>query len=301
MNQHSHEKTHYTIGQVADITGLSKDTIRKWEQRYQFMTPERLENGYREYEQEHIDLLLQIQKYIREGMTTKLAVSMALNTQKKMDNLQKSDVLPLQNNSFFIKLLEAGNVFDEVEITRILTRAHQELGLKSFLREVIVPFLQEVGERWESKQWFEHQEKVSSAAVRDYLAHIRRSYPQSAEAPLVLGACLPGEFHEIPLQILLLETLLAGYQTFLIGSSPTLDTIKVLVKKLQPSTVLLSATTDKIMRDSSDVLKELDEFAEQQQMSKFFIGGSGANKYYTNLSLNNIQLAYSLDAILMKN
>ena len=40
------------IKDVAEMTGLSEQQIRKWENRYHIVKPERLANGYRVYSQE---------------------------------------------------------------------------------------------------------------------------------------------------------------------------------------------------------------------------------------------------------
>ena len=50
----------YTIQQVAEMTGLSKQVIRKWEDRYSIIQPERLENGYRIYSSEEVALLKKV-------------------------------------------------------------------------------------------------------------------------------------------------------------------------------------------------------------------------------------------------
>ena len=53
----------YTIQQVAEMTGLSKQVIRKWEDRYSIIQPERLENGYRIYSREEVALLKKVVQY----------------------------------------------------------------------------------------------------------------------------------------------------------------------------------------------------------------------------------------------
>ena len=49
--------TRYPIRAVAKITGLSLDTLRAWERRYQAVVPERSDRG-RQYGPEHIERLL---------------------------------------------------------------------------------------------------------------------------------------------------------------------------------------------------------------------------------------------------
>ena len=48
----------YRIKSVAKFTGLSTHAIRKWEERYQLLTPVRSENGYRLYFEDDIQLLM---------------------------------------------------------------------------------------------------------------------------------------------------------------------------------------------------------------------------------------------------
>ena len=56
------KKLTYSIQQVAEMTGLSKQVIRKWEDRYGIITPQRLDNGYRIYSPEEVALLKKIIK-----------------------------------------------------------------------------------------------------------------------------------------------------------------------------------------------------------------------------------------------
>ncbi len=70
----NHSDYYYTISQVSHITGLTKETTRKWEQRHQLIQPTRLENGYRQYTQSDVLRLLQIQHYIRDGATIRSAM-----------------------------------------------------------------------------------------------------------------------------------------------------------------------------------------------------------------------------------
>ena len=63
----------YYIQQVADITGISKQVIRKWEERYQLIQPTRLDNGYRIYSDKDINTLLTVKALAEQGHTIKQA------------------------------------------------------------------------------------------------------------------------------------------------------------------------------------------------------------------------------------
>ena len=69
----SNEDGFFTIQQVADITGLSKQVIRKWEERYGIIKPERMENGYRIYSKKDVQTLIKTKSLSEQGHTLKQA------------------------------------------------------------------------------------------------------------------------------------------------------------------------------------------------------------------------------------
>ncbi|OZS77880.1 MarR family transcriptional regulator [Tetzosporium hominis] len=293
-------KGNYNIQQVSDVTGLSKQVIRKWEERYQLIEPERMDNGYRLYQDQDIATLLRVKRLSDEGYTIKQA---ALLIEKEREAEQSGNSLtpvPVVEewNDYVFKLLEYGANCEELELNRTLHRAHQDLGLDLFLSSVVLPFLREVGTRWEKKQWDEYQEAVSSMVVRDFLVQIRRNYPYREDAPLVLGACIPGEYHEVPLHILLLQFMVRGWKSFMIGASPASGCIESLVERLRPKFVLLSASTTVPLKQHPETMEKLNEFAKNYPKIKFFAGGKGMESYLQTHHLDAIKFAPDLNAIL---
>ncbi|MCB1912570.1 MAG: MerR family transcriptional regulator, partial [Rhodocyclaceae bacterium] len=57
----------YSIAAVERDTGLSKDTLRVWERRYGFPTPERDENGERLYPGDQLERLRLIKRLLDQG------------------------------------------------------------------------------------------------------------------------------------------------------------------------------------------------------------------------------------------
>ncbi|WP_233879333.1 MerR family transcriptional regulator [Virgibacillus halodenitrificans] len=266
-------ETHYYINQVATITGLSKQVIRKWEDRYNVVSPTRLDNGYRVYRQADINCLLQVKELKADGLTT----GKAINEIKKIYKANKNN--ESDYNNYTMQLLEHGKYYKEVQMSQVLKQAYYFYGLELMIEEVIRPFLKEIGNRWESGEWSESQETVSSMVIRDFLIQVRRNLPTLENAPLVIGACLPEERHELPLHINLLPLTLKGCRTLLLGPSPAPGTIERLTESLQPKTVLLSATTDIPFKTKPGLLKHWDEFAKSHPQTNFYMGGKGAIEY----------------------
>lgn len=293
-------KGNYNIQQVADVTGLSKQVIRKWEERYKLIVPERMDNGYRIYQDHDIATLLRVKRLSDEGYSIKQA-AILIDKERENDatSMDFAEIPEMEEwNDYVFKLLESGANCEELEINRILHQAHQEMGLDNFLVRVVLPFLREVGSRWEKKQWDEYQEAVATMVLRDFLVQIRRNYPYREDAPLVLGACIPGEFHEVPLHILLLQFMVRGWKSFMIGSSPAPGSIEALVERLRPKIVLLSASTSVPLKEHPDMLKQLDEFAKAYPKIKFYAGGNGMAQYLKNNPLEHIKFAENPNIIL---
>ncbi len=59
--------TGYRIGAVAKLTGISTDTIRAWERRYQVVEPNRGENNNRYYTDGHIKKLISVKRLVDAG------------------------------------------------------------------------------------------------------------------------------------------------------------------------------------------------------------------------------------------
>lgn len=289
----------YYIQQVAEITGISKQVIRKWEERYQLIQPKRLDNGYRIYSDKDINMLLLVKAFADKGHSIKQAALLAKQESESMhlftESVRSHDHKEM--NHYVLQLLQNGTNCNEEGLILTLQQAYYHLGLEKFILTVIIPFLKEIGERWEKGEWSEFQEALASLSVRDFLVPIRRNFQHKPDAPLLVGACLPYEQHEIPVHLLLLEVMLQGWKTILIGASPAPGAIESFVEKRKPNKVLLSATTTIPFEKDPHVLRKLDAFASQHPETEFYLGGAGAWKYAKEISLQRIKLTSSFDDI----
>lgn len=295
----SHGK--YSVQQASDITGLSKQVIRKWEERYQLIQPFRLDNGYRIYSEKDINVLLQVKSLSEQGYPIKQAALMIKEGAELTDfsrGRTETKKCYTDFNPYVIQLLEKGSHCNEIGLTSVLHQAYHDYGLSRLLDDVVVPFLLEVGNRWNAAVWDEYQESVSSLVVRDFLVQIRRNFNYIERPSLVIGACLPNEQHEIPVHIILLQMMMKGWKTMLIGASPAPGSIESIVRKLQPSKVLLSATTNTPFERDPQLIDKLEQFASENKAIEFYLGGKGAIEYTKNFSLKYLVVTDSLEDVI---
>lgn len=289
----------YSIQQVSDMTGVSKQLIRKWEDRYHLVNPQRLDNGYRMYTLYEVNLIQAVTKLIDDGNSVKQAVQIVQNNQFDVHAFLKQ-ATPQQDvtTQFLIDLELAGSLADDKKILHLLQQAHHTLGVEKLVDQIIVPYLQKIGELWCDQSWGEYQEAIASQTVRDFLANLRREMFVPENAPIIVGSCLPGEYHEIPMHILLVQCTLKGYKTIMLGQSPAPKAIESIVKLKQPRYVLLTASTFEPFKQGYYALTDLDRFAKTMPNTRFLVGGAGGMNASQNVTLENIDFLNNINFLL---
>lgn len=291
----------YNIQQVADITGISKQVIRKWEERYKVVQPKRLENGYRIYGDKDINTLLTVKSLAEQGHTIKQAALMAtIENDRTVEEISEGYSLQFEHevmNDYVLQLLQHAKYCNEQGMGLQLQQAYNHFGLERFLASVVVPFLREIGQQWSKKTISEFQEGLASIVVRDFLIGIRRNFQSQEQASLVVGACLPNEQHEVPIHIILLQAMMKGWKTILIGASPAPGSIEAMVEKLKPKKVLLSATTTIPFIKDPELLGKLDHFAGENKSIEFYLGGAGSIEFMKGKILSNIHVTNEIEEV----
>ncbi len=88
--------------------------------------------------------------------------------------------------------------FDEPAAHAVLDRLLSTLTVETVLRDVVLPYLRELGERWERGEVSVAQEHFASNVIRGRLASLGRGWGHG-HGPRAILACVPGELHDIAL------------------------------------------------------------------------------------------------------
>ena len=131
MAQSFHQAT-YSIQQVSEHTGLSKQLIRKWEDRYAIVTPQRLDNGYRVYTEQDIAVLTRVISLMDEGYSVKQAATLIKSKQPASPILEKETQHTTPYVSETIQtLIQYGAVGNDVKMLHTLQQANHTLGVRT--------------------------------------------------------------------------------------------------------------------------------------------------------------------------
>jgi MerR family transcriptional regulator, light-induced transcriptional regulator len=202
-----------SIAAVERDTGLSKDTLRAWERRYGFPTPERDALGERAYPLAQVDRLRIVRRLLDAGhrpgqvVPLELEALQALAAQAGCDAPGAADAtLGGEQLSAQLALIRSHDV---PRLRRELARLLSQHGLARFVTELIGPLNAAVGDAWLRGQLEIFEEHLYTETVQVLLRGAIAALPEpaAAGAPHVLLTTLPGEPHGLGL--LMAESVLA--------------------------------------------------------------------------------------------
>jgi methanogenic corrinoid protein MtbC1 len=138
-------------------------------------------------------------------------------------------------------LRQALDAFDEPAAQAVLDRLVSHLSLTAVLRDVVVPYLTELGERWERGTASVAQEHFASNLIRGRLAGLARGWG-NGHGPRAVLACPPGELHDLALMIFGIVLNRTGWRIDYLGTSTPVEELTRTVDARRPDLVVLAAT-----------------------------------------------------------
>jgi methanogenic corrinoid protein MtbC1 len=128
--------------------------------------------------------------------------------------------------------------------------------LQTVLRDVFLPYLHELGERWKRGEASVAQEHFASNLLRGRLLALARGWGQGA-GPRAVLACAPGELHDLPLIVFGLALAARGWSITYLGADTPIATIQEALEDVEPSLVVVSSTSGRRLRAAQAQLAEL--------------------------------------------
>jgi DNA-binding transcriptional MerR regulator len=188
----------YSIKAVSQATGLSIETLRAWERRYQVVEPKRDTNGRRAYEPDDVIRLRKLREATERGHPISRLARLA---EQDLDGLLQSTrdggEPQASVRSLGEQILAAAEDYRPADCDQLLAMALALLPVSQVVTDVLAPTLVEVGERWHRGQLSIAQERIISAAVRKQLSSMLDTYSRIANGPVMVLSTPAGERHEL--------------------------------------------------------------------------------------------------------
>ena len=239
------------IGELSKRSGVSPGLLRAWERRYGLLRPTRSAGGLRLYSAADVERVRRMNQHLAEGLAAAEAAALA----------QSADDEPgapaaLSPAAMRVELAEALDQFDEPRAQAILDRLLAATTVDTLLSDVVLPYLRELGERWERGEASIAQEHFASAMLRGRLLGLARGWGLGV-GPLAVLACLPGEQHDLGLIAFGLVLRARGWRIVYLGPDAPIDTVDDACRQLQPSLVVLHAVTAEHVQLAVESLRAL--------------------------------------------
>lgn len=234
------DDSHLRIGELSRRSGVTPELLRAWERRYGLVRPTRSSGGLRLYSADDLERVRLMRRYLADGIAAAEAAALASGAAASEDASASAPVLDAARVRRDLgRALEA---FDEPEAQTLLDRLLAVATIDAVLREIVLPYLQDVGARWERGALSVAQEHFASNVLRGRLLGLARDWGRGV-GPRAVLACAPGERHDIGLLAFGLALHARGWRVHYLGSDTPLESISEAADALAPSLLVLSAVT----------------------------------------------------------
>jgi MerR family transcriptional regulator, light-induced transcriptional regulator len=239
------------IGELSKRAGVSPESLRAWERRYGLLHPTRSSGGLRLYSLDDLERVRKMSAHLASGLAAAEAAGLALASAH--EDVRGGALDPVLVRA---ELAAAVERFDEAAAQAILDRVVAALSVDALITDVVIPYLRELGDRWESGEASVANEHFASGLVRGRLLGLARGWGFGV-GPVALLACLPGELHDLGLIAFGLALRARGWRIVFLGADTPTETIETAAASIDPDLIVLSAVSRERLRPSVARLRAL--------------------------------------------
>lgn len=251
------------IGELSRRSGVSPELLRAWERRYGLLQPTRSTGGLRLYSPDDLARVEAMQRHLSDGLAAAEAAELAARTAQRDDAAAPSAAKD--------ELAMALQNFDEGAAHALFDSLLARVSIDTLLRDVVVPYLHELGERWERGEASIAQEHFASTLLRGRLLGLARGWSQGI-GPAAVLACAPGEQHDLGLLAFGIALRARGWRIVYLGTDTPIASVSDAVRTCKADIAVVSAVNPRSFRRSAEELEELS------RLTRLCLGGAGASK-----------------------
>lgn len=176
-----------TSSEVSRMLGIPIPTIRAWERRYGWPTPERTHGGHRRYASLQVSQLRALRDEIASGRPPPDAVHLLRAIEDR------------RVEHFVTPLLDAASSHDAERVRSVLAELDGEMDYERAVQAVIIPALRGVGDRWQAGSCDVVGEHLLTAAARRWISRGAEGLQPSSGGRAFLSTA-PFENHTVALE-----------------------------------------------------------------------------------------------------
>jgi len=254
-----------SIGAVSQATGIPVETLRTWERRYGFPSPDRSDGGHRQYNTSIVEHLNLISKALEQGHRPGQVVGESVDklgdllhltdpeeehgapaSRRPVRSPEYADVIAFEQNrgpsneAIVDQWFSLVQDIDHEHFPESLARHWYNSNALEFLEELVTPLLHRIGDAWYNGELAVLNEQFASNHLRKFLQKQWLPLSEHARGSKLLCATLPGEYHVLGLHMSALVAATSGCQIISLGLDADLELILEVAKAHEVDAVLVS-------------------------------------------------------------
>ncbi len=291
-------KTSFSIKDLVELTGVSAHSIRIWERRYQLFDPQRTGGNIRRYTNEDLKKLLNIALLLRSGHKISDLASMS---SQQLSATVNSSLTKTGDHQHAINELKVAMLhFDSYRFEDTYTKLVSRMPFYNLFLEVLVPFLEEIGNLWQTNSIsVAHEHYISSLLRQKLFFQIENLPANSTSQKEQFILYLPvNELHELGLMFVHYVLKLHGYNSIYLGPQVDMHSLQGIPAK--PFRIFISYLTFAPPEEElTDFFKDMRSHVMYKE-DQLWAVGNRVRGYKKHSSWSNIHIFPLLSEIIEK-
>lgn len=247
----------FTIKDLENLSGIKAHTIRMWEQRYNFLKPQRSCTNIRYYSNDELKTILNIALLNKYGFKIS-----HIDKMKPGEICEKilalRDVEAIQEriiNELVREMVELQTEKFEVTINGYI----KDNGIEKTVREIIFPFLEKIGILWQTGHIMPAQEHFVTNIIRQKLIVAIDSVPCNPRGKPCILFLPEGEHHELGLLFLSYLVKSRGARIMYLGANVPARDVESIIQTMQPELAFVHLTSTSPNFNFEKFLRMIDQ------------------------------------------
>ena len=244
------------IGELSRRSGVSPELLRAWERRYALLRPRRTDGHTRLYSAADETRVRLMRRYIEQGLPPAQAAEMVTTARLAVRPGHGLSIPPAEVEEAHREMRASLDRFDETSAQRALEKLFGAYSALTVVRDVMVPYLREVGDRWATGHVSIAQEHFASNFLHARLLAFARGWDRGL-GPRAILACAPHEQHTFGLISLGIALHELGWRITYLGADTTVAMIEEAAAHVTPDLIVVFAAMPERLIAIADDLRML--------------------------------------------
>jgi MerR family transcriptional regulator, light-induced transcriptional regulator len=231
----------FTIKDLENLSGIKAHTIRIWEQRYQFLKPQRTSTNIRYYTNDELKTVLNIALLNKYGY--KISHIDRMDRDELKDKILSLNNVQAQQERLINELIQCMVDMNLEEYEAVLDNYILARGIEKTIMHLIFPFLERIGILWMTNHVNPAQEHLVTNIIRQKLVVGIESIVTHMKVDKTVLLFLPeGEYHELGLLFTYYLMKSRGVKVLYLGSSVPLKDLDYVIQLKKPDYIYTHLT-----------------------------------------------------------